>query len=76
MPTSVTSRELGKGKDLVETVSGLIGVFQDSGLDFSSNRESDDDLIGDAYEFLMKNFASQSGKSKGQFYTPAEVSRD
>lgn len=68
-------QKLGKGKDLVETVSGLIGVFQESGLDFSSNRESDDDLIGDAYEFLMKNFASQSGKSKGQFYTPAEVSR-
>lgn len=68
-------QKLGKGKDLVETVSGLIGVFQDSGLDFSSNRESDDDLIGDAYEYLMKNFASQSGKSKGQFYTPAEVSR-
>lgn len=68
-------QKLGKGKDLVETVSGLIGVFQDSGLDFSSNREADDDLIGDAYEFLMKNFASQSGKSKGQFYTPAEVSR-
>lgn len=68
-------QKLGKGKDLVDTVSSLIGVFQNSGLDFSSNREADDDLIGDAYEFLMKNFASQSGKSKGQFYTPAEVSR-
>ncbi len=68
-------QKLGKGKDLVATVSQLIGVFQSSGLDFSSNREADDDLIGDAYEFLMKNFASQSGKSKGQFYTPAEVSR-
>ncbi len=43
-------------KDLVETVSGLIGVFQNLGLDFGSNREADDDLIGDAYEFLMKNF--------------------
>ncbi len=69
------SDKLGAGKDLVETVSGLIGVFQNSGLDFGSNREADDDLIGDAYEFLMKNFATQSGKSKGQFYTPAEVSR-
>lgn len=68
-------QKLGKGKDLVEKVSKLIGIFQDSKLDFSGNRESDDDLIGDAYEFLMKNFASQSGKSKGQFYTPAEVSR-
>lgn len=60
---------------MVEKVSNLIGVFQNSHLDFSSNREADDDIIGDAYEYLMKNFASQSGKSKGQFYTPAEVSR-
>ena len=66
---------LGKGKDLVETVSRLIGVFQNPELDFSRNRAADDDLIGDAYEYLMRNFATQSGKSKGQFYTPAEVSR-
>lgn len=67
--------KLGKGKDLVETVSNLISVFQNSKLDFGSNRASDDDLMGDAYEYLMKNFAQESGKSKGQFYTPAEVSR-
>ena len=66
--------KLGKGKDLVETVSKLIAVFQREELDFSNNRAADDDLIGDAYEYLMKNFASESGKSKGQFYTPAEVS--
>ena len=34
-----------------------------------------DDLLGDAYEYLMRRFATESGKSKGQFYTPAEVSR-
>lgn len=67
--------KLGKGKDLVETVSKLIAVFQREELDFSNNRAADDDLIGDAYEYLMKSFASESGKSKGQFYTPAEVSR-
>ena len=67
--------KLGKGKDMVETVSKLIAVFQREELDFSNNRAADDDLIGDAYEYLMKNFASESGKSKGQFYTPAEVSR-
>lgn len=66
---------LGKGKDLVKTVSKLLNVFQYSGLDFADNRAEDDDLIGDAYEYLMKNFAAESGKSKGQFYTPAEVSR-
>ena len=67
--------KLGKGKDKVETLSNLIAVFQNEGLDFSKNRAADDDLIGDAYEYLMKNFATESGKSKGQFYTPAEVSR-
>ena len=67
--------KLGKGKDKVETLSKLIAVFQNENLDFSKNRVADDDLIGDAYEYLMKNFATESGKSKGQFYTPAEVSR-
>ena len=67
--------KLGKGDDLIKTVSNLIGVFQSSGLDFGKNRTEDDDLMGDAYEYLMKNFATESGKSKGQFYTPAEVSR-
>ncbi len=68
-------QKLGKGKELVDTVSNLIGLFQTSGLDFGKNRANDDDLMGDAYEYLMKHFASDSGKSKGQFYTPAEVSR-
>lgn len=67
--------KLGKGKDKVDTLSNLIAVFQNENLDFSKNRAADDDLIGDAYEYLMKNFATESGKSKGQFYTPAEVSR-
>jgi len=67
--------KLGKGKDLVTTVSSLIQVFENDALDLSNNRAADDDIIGDAYEYLMKQFASQSGKSKGQFYTPAEVSR-
>lgn len=68
-------QKLGKGKDLVDTVSNLVGIFQSSGLDFGKNRAADDDLMGDAYEYLMKHFATESGKSKGQFYTPAEVSR-
>jgi type I restriction enzyme M protein len=68
-------QKLGKGKDLVDTVSNLVGIFQSSGLDFGKNRAADDDLMGYAYEYLMKHFATESGKSKGQFYTPAEVSR-
>lgn len=66
---------LGKGRNLVDRVSKLIGVFENSDLDFGANRAADDDIMGDAYEYLMRNFAQQSGKSKGQFYTPAEVSR-
>jgi len=68
-------QKLGKGEDKIRTVSKLLKVFQNDNLDFSNNRAADDDLIGDAYEYLMREFASQSGKSKGQFYTPAEVSR-
>ncbi len=68
-------QKLGKGKEMVDRLSRLIGIFQNPALDFSANRAEDDDLLGDAYEYLMRNFATQSGKSKGQFYTPAEVSR-
>ena len=62
-------------RDRTDTLSKLIAVFETDALDFSKNRSADDDILGDAYEYLMKNFAAQSGKSKGQFYTPAEVSR-
>lgn len=65
--------KLGKGKELVDRLRKLIAIFQD--LDFSGSRAEGDDLLGDAYEYLMRHFATESGKSKGQFYTPAEVSR-
>ena len=67
--------KLGSGKEKVNRLSNLIGIFQDANLDFGQNHAGDDDLLGDAYEYLMRNFATESGKSKGQFYTPAEVSR-
>lgn len=67
--------KLGKGKDMVDALTGLIEIFQDKDLDFSNNRADDDDILGDAYEYLMKKFATEAGKSKGQFYTPSEVSR-
>lgn len=67
--------ELGSGKELVDKVSGLIGIFQNPAIDFKYNRASGDDIIGDAYEYFMMKFAQESGKSKGQFYTPSEVSR-
>lgn len=67
--------KLGKGDEMVKKLSKLIEIFRRPELDFSKNRAEDDDLIGDAYEYLMRKFATESGKSKGQFYTPAEVSR-
>jgi type I restriction enzyme M protein len=69
------SNKLGEGPAKVERLSNLIAIFQKPELDFSKNRAEHDDILGDAYEYLMRHFASESGKSKGQFYTPAEVSR-
>ena len=66
-------QKLGEGKAMQERLSNLVGIFQD--IDFSGSRAEGDDLLGDAYEYLMRHFATESGKSKGQFYTPAEVSR-
>jgi type I restriction enzyme M protein len=65
--------KLGKGKEMVDRLSKLVAIFAD--LDFRRSRAEGDDLLGDAYEYLMRHFATESGKSKGQFYTPAEVSR-
>jgi type I restriction enzyme M protein len=67
--------KLGKGKEMVDRLTNLVSIFDNPALDFSGNRAEGDDLLGDAYEYLMRHFATESGKSKGQFYTPAEVSR-
>jgi len=67
--------KLGDGKEKVDRLTNLIAIFENPALDFSKNRAEGDDILGDAYEYLMRHFATESGKSKGQFYTPAEVSR-
>ena len=67
--------KLGEGKAMVDRLTNLINIFNSPSLDFSRNRADHDDILGDAYEYLMQHFAQESGKSKGQFYTPAEVSR-
>ncbi len=69
------AEKLGKGKEMVDRLSNLVSIFNTPGLDFKGNRAEGDDILGDAYEYLMRHFATESGKSKGQFYTPAEVSR-
>jgi hypothetical protein len=75
MPDFNDPNKLGSGKEMVERLTNLIAIFENPALDFSKNRAEGDDLLGDAYEYLMRHFATESGKSKGQFYTPAEVSR-
>ncbi len=75
MPDFNDATKLGGGKEMVDRLTSLIAIFEDKRLDFSKNRADGDDILGDAYEYLMQHFAVDSGKSKGQFYTPAEVSR-
>ncbi|HEV7667335.1 MAG TPA: N-6 DNA methylase [Thermoanaerobaculia bacterium] len=75
MPDFNDATKLGSGKEMVERLTNLIAIFENRALDFSKNRADGDDILGDAYEYLMRHFATESGKSKGQFYTPAEVSR-
>ncbi|MDC0299726.1 type I restriction-modification system subunit M [Verrucomicrobia bacterium] len=75
MPDFNDATKLGTGREMVDRLTNLIAIFENPSLDFSTNRADGDDILGDAYEYLMRHFASESGKSKGQFYTPAEVSR-
>ncbi|MCD4794913.1 MAG: type I restriction-modification system subunit M [Bacteroidales bacterium] len=75
MPNFNDPTKLGDGKEMVDRLTNLIAIFERPELDFSKNKAEGDDILGDAYEYLMRHFATESGKSKGQFYTPAEVSR-
>lgn len=75
MPDFNDSTKLGDGQEKVDRLTDLIAIFQRPELDFSNHLANSDDLLGDAFEYLMGHFASESGKSKGQFYTPTEVSR-
>ena len=75
MPDFNDVTKLGDGKEMVDRLTNLIIIFENPKLNFSKNRAESDDMLGDAYEYLMRHFATESGKSKGQFYTPGEVSR-
>jgi type I restriction enzyme M protein len=75
MPDFNDAAKLGSGKEMVDRLTNLVAIFENPALDFSKNRADGDDILGDGYEYLMRHFATESGKSKGQFYTPAEVSR-
>ena len=75
LPDFDDAEKLGTAKEKSERLTNLIAIFERKELDFSKNKAEGDDILGDAYEYLMRHFATESGKSKGQFYTPAEVSR-
>jgi type I restriction enzyme M protein len=66
---------LGETKDRNATLKHLLEDFADDRLDLRPSHLESRDVLGDAYEFLVKNFASDSGKKGGEFYTPPEVSR-
>ncbi len=60
LPDFNDETKLGKGKEMQDRLTKLVGIFE--GLDFRANRAHGDDLLGDAYEYLMRHFATQSGK--------------
>lgn len=65
---------LGKTKDRNRRLKHLIEDFSDERLDFRPSRIGNEDIIGNTYQFLIAQFASDSGKKGGEFFTPAEVS--
>lgn len=64
MPDFNDPSKLGSGQEIVDCLTDLIAIFEDKSLDFSKHRAEDDDLLGDAYEYLMRHFATESGKSR------------
>ena len=51
---TLLTEELGTDKEAVDKLSGLVEIFQKPELDFTNNRAGGDDILGDAYEFLMR----------------------
>lgn len=66
---------LGETKDRNAKLKHLLDDFADARMDLRPSHLQSRDVLGDAYEFLVKNFASDSGKKGGEFYTPPEVSK-
>jgi len=68
------SSNLGDVKDKNTRLKNLLIDFSDPKLDLRPSHLEGRDVIGDAYEYLIANFASDAGKKAGEFYTPPEVS--
>ncbi|ANV97415.1 type I restriction-modification system subunit M [Helicobacter enhydrae] len=65
---------LGNNKERNRTLSNLLDNFSNDKIDLSPSKLENQDVIGDAYEFLIAEFASDAGKKGGEFFTPSEVS--
>jgi len=71
---SFNSTKLGEESQKNDILCALLDIFISKELDLSPSRVGTLDIIGNAYEFLIKSFAATSGKKAGEFYTPPEVS--
>jgi type I restriction enzyme M protein len=71
---SFNANKLGEEAQKNDLLRHLLEDFASDDLDLRPSRVGKLDIIGNAYEFLIKSFASGAGKSAGEFYTPPEVS--
>ena len=59
---------------MVDRLTRLVGIFENPALDFSKNRAEGDDILGDAYEYLMRHFATEVGqKQRAILYTRRSI---
>jgi len=72
---SFNSNRLGTQKDKNRRLKNLLNDFNKPSLDLRPSIIGDEDIIGNAYMFLIEKFASGGGKKGGEFYTPREVSQ-
>jgi len=68
------SSNLGDTKEKNARLKNLLIDFSDEKISFDESHLENNDIIGDAYMYLVSTFASESGKKAGEFFTPAEVS--
>lgn len=71
---SFNSNKLGEDSQKNELLKDLLENFSKDSLNLRPSRIGNLDIIGNAYEYLIKNFAANSGRSAGEFYTPPQVS--
>lgn len=72
----VDTRSNRLGNSVAERNQRLVDILEEiANLDFGDFEDNKIDLFGDAYEFLISNYASNAGKSGGEFFTPQSVSK-